>query len=312
MRNFIVLTVFVTLTLNLTNAQDSLLVDNIELHKIQRNLLQENEEEVSDSKEPEYDVAEETTTKAPIVYKGIVDRGVPEKGPKLFYDGKNFVMRLGAPIRVHIFNNKAESSDVITVDLDGEADSITGSKQTENSYKVNIDWKTKSFGNNNKINSISIHMYFETSEDEFIMSGLEVASVRIDATQIINMHLQTTTKSDYKVVAPIHSSFCCYDPGMFMPKKEGNENNEYTVGLTFPYMQLQYDDFDANPEKVIRFGPEWDCDSFVTVEGLVGFFITLLFASVCVWGFCMLGNIQTMDRFDDPRGKTIHVPAGAD
>ena len=166
-------------------------------------------------------------------------------------------------IRVHIFNNKGGASDVISVDLDGEADSIKGSKLTEDSYKVNFDWKTQSFGNNLKISSISIHMYFKTTEDgtEFVMNELEVTNLRIDASQMIKVELDTTTKQGYKVAAPIHSSFCCYDPGMFLPKREGNENNEYTVGLTFPYLQLQYDDFDENPEKLIRFGPEWDCDS---------------------------------------------------
>lgn len=306
------MTIVMLTLLSLTKAQDSFHPDNVELHKIQRSLLQEYDE-VSDGGE-ETNAIPETTTKAPIVYKGIVDHGVPKEGPRLFYDGSKFIMRLGGPIRVHIFNNKGGASDVISVDLDGEADSIKGSKLTEDSYKVNFDWKTQSFGNNLKISSISIHMYFKTTEDgtEFVMNELEVTNLRIDASQMIKVELDTTTKQGYKVAAPIHSSFCCYDPGMFMPKREGNENNEYTVGLTFPYLQLQYDDFDENPEKLIRFGPEWDCDSFVTVEGLVGFFITLLFASICVWGFCMLANIQTMDRFDDPRGKTIHVPASAD
>ena len=175
------------------------------------------------------------------------------------YLGTHFPLQ----IRVHIFNNKGGASDVISVDLDGEADSIKGSKLTEDSYKVNFDWKTQSFGNNLKISSISIHMYFKTTEDgtEFVMNELEVTNLRIDASQMIKVELDTTTKQGYKVAAPIHSSFCCYDPGMFMPKREGNENNEYTVGLTFPYLQLQYDDFDENPDKLIRFGPEWDCDS---------------------------------------------------
>ena len=58
----------------------------------------------------------------------------------------------------------------------------------------------------------------------------------------------------------------------------------------------------------VRFGPEWTCDMFMTIGVWVGLLVTLLFASICVWGFCMLANIQTMDRFDDPRGKSIYVP----
>ena len=40
----------------------------------------------------------------------------------------------------------------------------------------------------------------------------------------------------------------------------------------------------------------------------LGLIFTFFFAMVCYWGFGMLANIQTMDRFDDPKGKTIYVP----
>ena len=97
-----------------------------------------------------------------------------------------------------------------------------------------------------------------------------------------------------------------YFPGMFEPKKDPSEQqskNAYAVGLTFPKMQLQV--FRLSK---VRFGPEWTCDEFMTIGVWVGLLVTLLFASICVWGFCMLGNIETMDRFDDPRGKSIYVP----
>jgi hypothetical protein len=41
---------------------------------------------------------------------------------------------------------------------------------------------------------------------------------------------------------------------------------------------------------------------------LVGLVVTFFFALVCYWGFSMLASIQTMDRFDDPKGKQIYVP----
>ena len=34
----------------------------------------------------------------------------------------------------------------------------------------------------------------------------------------------------------------------------------------------------------------------------------IFFTLICYWGFSMLASIQTMDRFDDPKGKQIHVP----
>ena len=75
------------------------------------------------------------------ILKGIVENGEPEKGPKLFYDGTKFLMRVSSPIRVHIFSNQ-EGGSTIGVDLDGPADSIKGSMLTEDSYKVNIGKKS--------------------------------------------------------------------------------------------------------------------------------------------------------------------------
>ena len=60
----------------------------------------------------------------------------------------------------------------------------------------------------------------------------------------------------------------------------------------------------------------------------VGILVTLGFALICAWGFSMLASInvssqqctvlvrtllfQTMDRFDDPKGKQIYVPQASD
>ena len=80
------------------------------------------------------------------IVKGIVDYGVPEKGPKLFYDGSKFLMKLGSPIRVTIFQNEnGEGLKTIgKVELSEAANSVTGSKLTEDSYKVNIGKKLAS------------------------------------------------------------------------------------------------------------------------------------------------------------------------
>ena len=40
----------------------------------------------------------------------------------------------------------------------------------------------------------------------------------------------------------------------------------------------------------------------------VGLIVTFSYALICYCGFSMLANVKTMDRFDDPKGKTIYVP----
>lgn len=36
----------------------------------------------------------------------------------------------------------------------------------------------------------------------------------------------------------------------------------------------------------------------------------VVLASILAFGICMIVNISTMDRFDDPKGKTISVNVG--
>ena len=288
-----------------------------DLHKVHRNLLQDESgvnELDNDASETVEDVKEEevtttSTTEAPIVYKGLAEPGIPELGPHLFYDGKDFLMKLGAPIRVTIFSGPGKpdaGTKLSTVDLDAEANSVKGGiiNVNDGSFEVNIDWKAQNFGNDLIVKSISIHMYFVKTKDEYYMNRLEVIGITIGNDQVHKDELEVQTKNGYKVVAPIGSSFGCYDPGMFEPKKDTEQmNNAFSVGLTFPKMQLQVGKLSR-----VRFGPEWTCDVMVPIGLLVGLLVTLLFASICVWGFCMLANIQTMDRFDDPRGKSIYVP----
>ena len=279
-----------------------------DIHRLQRGLLQE----VSDDLEPTEGVQEEPeVTEEPIVYKGLAEKGVNEVGPRLFYDGSDFLMRLSAPIKVTVFPGGTSGEDpekkLEVVHLNEQAVSVMGSMIGDDDFKVNLDWKSRSFGSDFKISNIQIHMFFNKSNSEYAMYKLEAKSLTINGKQIIRSDLEVKTKYGYKVLAPLGSSFCCYNPGMFEPKLGGgNEVNAFRVGITFPGLQLQV--FGLKDALRVKFGPEWDCDSFMTIGVWVGLLVTLLFASVCVWGFTMLANIQTMDRFDDPRGKTIHVP----
>merc|ERR1712051_956383 len=83
------------------------------LHKIHRSLLQDDtgissSNELDEASPPPIIEQVEEVTEAPIVYKGLAEPGEPELGPKLFYDGKDFLMKLGGPIRVTIFSGPAK------------------------------------------------------------------------------------------------------------------------------------------------------------------------------------------------------------
>jgi V-type H+-transporting ATPase S1 subunit len=48
---------------------------------------------------------------------------------------------------------------------------------------------------------------------------------------------------------------------------------------------------------------------FFSIGILSGIFITILLMGIITWGIVMIMNVNTMDRFDDPKGKQITVTA---
>lgn len=308
MKPFLGFVLFVAFSVASISGQESLV--DADIHRLDRHLLQDGENMVHDGEASEKEANKKEQEKpAPI---GIAAVGVPKLGPKLFYDGEYFLMRLGAPIRVTIFpgdNADKQKEKLSVVDLDGPAISIKGSMIKDGEFKVNMDWKSQSFGNNFKITSIQVHLYFMKKNGEFFLDKLEVAGLTINGKQMHSNPLKVQTEHGYKVGAPLGASFGCYDPGMFEPvRNDGNQvKNDYRVGLTFPKMELQVFEL-SKGQKPLKFGPEWVCDSMITIGLLVGLLVTLIFTSIVTWGICMLANVHTCDRFDDPRGKQIYVP----
>lgn len=50
-----------------------------------------------------------------------------------------------------------------------------------------------------------------------------------------------------------------------------------------------------------------DCDGYFSIGSLLGLFVGLILALIFAFGITMLSQINTMDRFDDPKGKSIAV-----
>ncbi|GAB1601390.1 V-type proton ATPase subunit S1-like [Argonauta hians] len=52
----------------------------------------------------------------------------------------------------------------------------------------------------------------------------------------------------------------------------------------------------------------WDCTGFFTIGIWMGLISTLILGIILAFGLCMITDIKTMDRFDDPKGKMFSVP----
>ena len=66
--------------------------------------------------------------------------------------------------------------------------------------------------------------------------------------------------------------------------------------------------FDSDNSSHAQFsGDVWDCVPFFTIPIWMGIISTVLLMIILFFGLTMITNITTMDRFDDPKGKTITI-----
>uniref|UniRef100_A0A182P5S7 V-type proton ATPase subunit S1/VOA1 transmembrane domain-containing protein n=1 Tax=Anopheles epiroticus TaxID=199890 RepID=A0A182P5S7_9DIPT len=81
--------------------------------------------------------------------------------------------------------------------------------------------------------------------------------------------------------------------------------------IVFEEVQLQpfWPGADGTPPVSNRFGDAWYCVGFTTGGILSGLFLVLIFIIIGSYGIAWMMDIRTMDRFDDPKGKTITVSA---
>ncbi|XP_017838748.1 V-type proton ATPase subunit S1 [Drosophila busckii] len=109
------------------------------------------------------------------------------------------------------------------------------------------------------------------------------------------------------VNAPTTFSFSCGNATWYTPANAENKVNK----LRFNSLQLQAP-FSAKAKENFAFGDSWDCVGFVTPGILMGLFVVVILLVIVFLGVCWMMDINTMDRFDDPKGKTITVNASAD
>ncbi|KAK6177180.1 hypothetical protein SNE40_015336 [Patella caerulea] len=72
---------------------------------------------------------------------------------------------------------------------------------------------------------------------------------------------------------------------------------------------LQFQVFGLPGQPRDQFGDAWDCVPFFTTAIWMALFYALIFIVILYFGIYMMFNLSTMDRFDDPKGKTITVNA---
>jgi len=61
-----------------------------------------------------------------------------------------------------------------------------------------------------------------------------------------------------------------------------------------------------------QFGDSWDCSGFFTPGVWMGLIASGMATAILLYGMCMITDIKTMDRFDDPKGKPIMLTQAQD
>ncbi|KAG7298376.1 hypothetical protein JYU34_017993 [Plutella xylostella] len=84
-----------------------------------------------------------------------------------------------------------------------------------------------------------------------------------------------------------------------------------SVNTSRPY-SLSFNDIKIQPytsENQTDFGDSLNCQGFFSVAIWSGLFVVFILLAITFFGIMMMMDIRAMDRFDDPKGKTITVIA---
>ncbi|XP_055308287.1 V-type proton ATPase subunit S1 [Sitodiplosis mosellana] len=108
-------------------------------------------------------------------------------------------------------------------------------------------------------------------------------------------------KVQTQIGAPKNISFSCSSAVYF------TVDDENVAGVYFKGFQVQPNI--NGTDKLTKFGDSYDCTGFVSIPIWSGLFITFLLLGIVATAVSYIMDIRTMDRFDDPKGKTITITA---
>ena len=183
-----------------------------------------------------------------------------------------------------------EVADVITLPLKLTYNE-DGQGSRDSPLKLNLQFN----GTNSDIVKHKLSFIFEVKSAGYYM--LRTINYEHVGQNSSNQNLTTSTD----IVFPSQFSYHCSQQILF-------HKNFTTLNITdlqvqvYPISQISHD------EKKV-FSDAYDCVGFTTVPIWTGIFVTAILALIMIWALTMIIDIRTMDRFDDPKGKTITISA---
>jgi len=112
----------------------------------------------------------------------------------------------------------------------------------------------------------------------------------------------------YGICAPMRLCWSCNDQVMKTSNLTKVGSDKWTLLLHLPGMVFQPNsNSTSGDDGKFRFSDNWDCDPIFPISLWVGILITLMLATILYWALYMLSALQTPNKFDDPKGPSIHV-----
>lgn len=105
--------------------------------------------------------------------------------------------------------------------------------------------------------------------------------------------------------SPEEFSFACAASVYFKFDKDNAELD----GIYFQDLQIQLNFNNTGAANIEKFSDSNDCIGFTSPAIWAGLFITFLLLAIISTAITYIMDIRTMDRFDDPKGKTITINA---
>jgi len=110
----------------------------------------------------------------------------------------------------------------------------------------------------------------------------------------------------YGICAPLGLCWSCNDQVMKPNNVTKVGAEQMTVFLHLPGMVLE----PARGNNTFKYGFSfnWDCDPLIPISLWASLLITLFLATILFWALFMISSLHTPNKFDDPKGPSIHVP----
>ncbi|XP_012257601.1 uncharacterized protein LOC105686914 [Athalia rosae] len=181
--------------------------------------------------------------------------------------------------------------------------------------------------------SQGIYVKFPESETSYFLGTPKNTSAEGNATHSYRLDMAFTANGT-NIDVNLQLQFSVLSAGYWYLESVGFEGNSTTVRLTpakpiyFPFefsyhcslnnifssnttsvnfTDLQVQIFSSTNNDTLKFSDGYDCVGFTTIPIWSGIFVTAIMALIMIWGLLMILDIRTMDRFDDPKGKTITI-----